>query len=410
MPASIKTVLIGIFVIVAAAIVVSMLLYIHPKVGDNGKTFRIRFTDVDKIDVGTRVTYAGHPVGEVVSIKELPEARTSRLNYEGDVYVYELEVKVDSGVDVFNTDEVTVRTSGLLGEKNIEINPMPPKPGQPLFKVENQVLYAIPVATVEGTLKAFSELTKKVEGTLSSIKIIIDDIKKEEIVKDVSKITKNLVDITHALNHPEKWTATIDNITALSDKALHSWGTVDDALNNFYAVSDKANRSWPKVDHVLDQINTAAVNAKDFTNAAKQIVDYTKSGKGTLGRLFIGNDLYLQLKSIFHKGENLMSDINQFGLLFQTNKRWQRLEAQRRQLVQTLSNPNEFTNYFNNEMENISANLSSVSSILGESQYNDPRSLMYNPNFTFQFSELMRNVGNMEETIKLYNEQLANMD
>ncbi len=410
MPASIKTVLIGIFVIVAAAIVVSMLLYIHPTVGDNGKTLRIRFTDVDKIDVGTRVTYAGHPVGEVISIKELPEARTSRLNYEGDVYVYEIEAKVDSGVDVFNTDEVTARTSGLLGEKNIEIMPMPPKPGQPLFKVENQVLYAVPVGTVESTLKSFSELTKKIEKTLDSIQTVIEDIKKEEIVPDVGKITKNLVDITHALNRPEKWTEAIDNLTTLSNKAVHSWDTVDNTLKNAYALTDKANRSWPKVDHALDQFNIAAGNTKDFTHSAKQIIDYTKSGKGSLGRLFMGNDLYLQVKSVLHKGDNLMSDINQFGLLFQTNKRWQRLEAQRRQLVQTLSDPNQFTNYFNNEMDNISANISSVSMILNESQYNDPRSLFYNPDFTYRFSELMRNVGNMEETIKLYNEQLANVD
>jgi phospholipid/cholesterol/gamma-HCH transport system substrate-binding protein len=410
MPASIKTVLIGIFVIVAAVVLVSMLLYIHPTVGDNAKTLRIRFTDVDKIDIGTRVTYAGHPVGEVVSIKELPEARTSRLNYEGDVYVYEIEAKVDSGVDVFNTDEVTVRTSGLLGEKNVEINPMPPKPGQPLFKVENQVLYAIPVGTVESTLKSFSELTKKIEDTLKSIQVVIDDIKKEEIVEDVSKITKNLVDITHALNRPDKLTEMIDNMTTLSDRALHSWDTVDNTLNNAYAISDNAYRSWPKVDRALDQFNAAADNTKEFTNSAKQIIDYTKSGKGSMGRLFMGSDLYLQVKSILHKGENLMGDINQFGLLFQTNKRWQRLEAQRRNLVQTLSDPNQFTNYFNNEMDNISSNLSSVSMILNNSQYSDPRSLYFNPNFTLQFSELMKNVANMEETIKLYNEQLANMD
>lgn len=410
MPGSIKTVLIGIFVIIAAAIVVSMLLYIHPTVGDNAKTLRIRFTDVDKIDIGTRVTYAGHPVGEVVSIKELPEARTSRLNFEGDVYVYEIEVKVDSAVDVFNTDEVTVRTSGLLGEKNIEINPMPPKPGQPLFKVENQVLYAVPVGTVEGTLKSISELSKRVEETLERIQVVVEDIKKEEIVKDIGTITKNLAEIARALNHPEKLTETIDNIHSVSQRAVKSWDTVDETLRNVYAFTDKVHRSWPKVERALDQLNAAADNTKDFTSSAKQIVDYAKSGKGSVGRLFMGNDLYLQVKSILHKGENLMADVNQFGLLFQTNKRWQRLEAQRRHLVQTLSNPVQFTDYFNNEMENITANLSSVSSILNDTQYNDPRSLYYNPNFTLEFSNLMRNVGNMEETIKLYNEQLATQE
>lgn len=414
MPASIKTVLIGIFVIVAAAIVVSMLLYIHPSVGDNGKTIRVRFTDVDKIDVGTRVTYAGHPVGEVVSIQELPEARTSRLNYEGDVYVYEIEAKIDSGVDIFNTDQVTVRTSGLLGEKNIEINPLPPKVGQPLFKIENQVLYALPVSTVESTLKSFSVLTKQIEETLEHIQVIVDNINKEEIVQGVGKITQNLVDITHALNRPEQWTQAVDNITTISNKAVLSWDTVDQTLQNAYGLTDQAKQAWPKVDSTLNQVNAAAgnindatINAKEFTNGINQLVNYVRSGQGSLGRLFMANDLFLQVKSIFHKGNTLMSDINQFGLLFQTNKKWQRLEAQRRQLVQTLSDPNQFAEYFNNEMDNISSNLSSVSMILNESQYSDPRSLIYNPEFTFRFSELMKNVEGMEETIKLYNEQLT---
>jgi len=410
MPASIKTVLIGIFVIIAAGIIVSMLLFIHPTVGDNAKTLHIRFTDVDKIDIGTRVTYAGHPVGEVVSIKEIPEARTSRLNFDGDVYVYEIEAKVDSSVDVYNTDEITVRTSGLLGEKNIEINPLPPKTGQPLFKVENQILYAVPVGSVESTLKTFSEVSRKINETLEDIQNSIKTIQKEEIIEGVSKITKNLVDITHALNQPEKWSETVDNLTALADKANRSWKTVDETIHNVYQISDQAKESWQKFDHALDEFYAASVNTKEITNTAKLIIDRTKQGQGTVGKLLADNDLYLQLKAVLHKGSNLMTDINRFGLLFQTNKRWQRVEAQRRRLVERLSDPYQFSNYFNNEMEQISSSLSEVSMILNQTDYNDPRSLYFNPEFTSRFYKLMKNVEGMEETIKLYNEQLASQE
>lgn len=389
MPAPVKTILIGIFVIIAAGIVVSMLLYIHPTVGDNAKTLRMRFTDVDKIDIGTRVTYSGHPVGEVISIRELPEARTERESYKGNVYVYEVEAKVDSGVNVFNTDEISARTSGLLGEKNIEITPLPAQSGQPLYQVENQVIYAVPSGTVESTLKKFSELTKKIEETLDSVQSVIDLIKKEEIVQGIGKITRNLVDITHALNRPEKWSQTLDNITTLSERA---------------------NKSWTTVDSTLDQLHAAAINAKDFTHSANQIIEQTKRGQGTLGHLFVGNDLYLQVKSILHKGENLMNDINRFGLLFQTNKRWQRLEAERRRLVQNLSDPNQFSEYFDKEMDQISNSLFDVSMIINESQGNDPSSLRYNPDFINRFTQLMRNVEGMEETIKLYNEQLNSQE
>jgi len=410
MPASIKTVLIGIFVLIAAGIIISLLLFIHPTVGDNAKTLRIRFTDVDKIDVGTRITYAGHPVGEVISVKEVPEARTGRLNFEGDVYIYEIIAKVDSSVDVYNSDEITVRTSGLLGEKNIEINPMPPLKDQPLFKVENQILYAVPVGSVESTLKAFAEVTKKINETLEDIQVSIKTIQQEEIVEGVSKITKNLVEITHALNQPEKWSQAVDHVTELAEKANTSWKTVDDTIQNAYSISDDVKKSWPKVDRTIDELHLASVNTKDITQTAKQLVENTRQGQGTIGQLLVGNDLYLQLKSVMHKGSNLMGDINQYGLLFQTNKRWQRLEAQRRQLVQTLSDPTQFSNYFNKEMNQISASLSDVSMILNQSDYNDPRSLYFNPEFTTKFYQLMKNVEGMEETIKLYNEQLASQD
>lgn len=410
MPGSMKTALIGIFVLIASAIIVFMLLFIHPTVGDNAKTLRIRFTDVDKIDIGTRVTYAGHPVGEVVSIKELPEARTGRLNFEGDVYIYEIIATVDSSVDVYNTDEITVRTSGLLGEKSIEINPLPPTTGQPLFKVENQILYAVPVGTVESTLKTFSEVTRKINDTLDDIQNSIKTIQKEEVVENFGKVTKNLVDITHALNQPEKWSAAVDDITALADNMHKSWKSVDDTIQNVYTISDSVKKSWGKVDHSLDQLYTASVNAKNFTDSANQIIEYTKQGQGNIGKLFMGDDLYLQIKSVTHKGSNLMSDINQFGLLFQTNKGWQRLAAQRRQLVKTLSDPQQFSNYFNNEMSKISSSLSDVTMILNQTDYNDPYSLYYDQEFTTKFYQLMKNVEGMEETIKLYNEQLASQD
>lgn len=392
MPASIKTILIGIFVIIGTAIVVSMLLFIHPSVGDNAKTLRIRFTDVDKIDIGTRITFAGHPVGEVVSIKELPDVRTTRSPRDGEIYVYEIEAKVDSAVDIFNTDEVLVRTSGLLGEKNIEINPMAPKAGEKIFQVGDQILYAVPTSTVETTLK-------KIESALDEIDSLIEKVKSEKIVEGVAKVTNNLVDITHALNHPEKWNQAVDNIAVLTDKARKSWDTVDSTLQNIYRLSDDANKSWPKVDQALDHMTEA-------TGTAKNIILDTSNGKGTIGHLFVGNDLYLQVKSILHKGNTIMEDISEYGILFNTNKRWQRKEAERRRLVQRLSNPYQFANYFNNEMDQISSSLSNVSMILNDSNC-DPWSLIYNPDFTANFSELIKNVGNMEETLKLYNEQLT---
>lgn len=388
MPASIKNILIGIFVIASIGVIIFMLLFLHPSVGDNAKTLRVRFTDVDKVTLGTRVTFAGKPVGEVVSIEEIPSIRTGRISKHGDVYVYELVLKVDSGVDLFNTDQIILRTSGLLGERNIEINPLPLKPGETLKNIENEVLYAEQTTSVEDTMKQIGELSKKFGTALDDVHSMMEVIKKEQVVEIISTSAQNLLEITQALNHPEKLRQTVENVHHLTEKALDSWKTVDETLISFR--------------------NTAS-QAVSFADKANQMIDYARQGKGTLGKLVMGDELFLRLKSIFHKGEGVMNDINHYGILFHLDKRWQRLQASRLRLLEKLSCPNEFARYFNDEMDQISASLSRVSVVLNETECY-PKSLLYHPDFSKRFSELLKRVDNMDESLKMYNEQLIDQE
>jgi phospholipid/cholesterol/gamma-HCH transport system substrate-binding protein len=425
-----KNILIGLFVFAAVGIIIFILLFLHPSIGDYGKILRVRFTDIDKVNLGTRVTFAGKPMGEVVLIRELPEARTSRISEHGDVYVYELVLKVDSGVDVFNTDVITLRTSGLLGERNIEITPRPLKPGHKLKNVENEVLYAAQTTSVEDTMKRIGILSKKFDIVLDDLHHLMGEIEHHEVVAKISKSIDNILDITSALNQPEKWRQTLDNMLTLSERANHSWNSIDTSLQNIYSLTDRANRSWTTidktldnfhdlslrvqrswstVDHAFNDFHTTARNAVAFTEKANQIIDYMRQGKGSLGQLVIGDELYLRLKSILHKGEVVMDDINSYGLLFHLNKRWQRLQGRRLHLLEKLSSPNAFAKYFNQEMDQISASLSRVSLVLNESECY-PQPLIYNCRFTQRFAELLKRVENMEETLKIYNEQVIAQD
>ena len=57
---------IGAFVITALSIIVATLLFLRPSIGNNEQKIWVRFSDIDKITVGTRVLFAGRPVGQVV--------------------------------------------------------------------------------------------------------------------------------------------------------------------------------------------------------------------------------------------------------------------------------------------------------------------------------------------------------
>jgi phospholipid/cholesterol/gamma-HCH transport system substrate-binding protein len=380
-----KNILIGIFVLAAIGLIVFMLLFLHPSVGDSAKTFRVRFADIDKVNVGTRVTYAGRPVGEVVAIKELPEIDRTPSEKGKDVYVYELTLKVDSSVDIFNSDEILLRTSGLLGERNIEITPLPTHTGEKLEKIENQVLYAAQTASVEDTLKQITSISKKFEQVLDDIHVILKDVQDKKVVEKISNSIANIEEITKTLNQPKKLNRILDNIVTLTDEVNRTWKTVDSTVEEFYAT---------------------AANARTFAEKANQIIDHVRHGQGTVGQLFMNEDLYLRLRSIMHKGETTMNAINTYGILFQLDKRWQRIEAQRMNLLKRLASPEAFVSYFNHEMNEISASLSHVSMLLNESEC-CTQPLMYNPSFTQRFAELLKGIEHMEESVKMYNEQLV---
>lgn len=393
---TLKNILIGIFVISAFGILSFMLLFLHPTVGDNAKTLTVRFADVDKVNVGTRVTYAGRPVGEVVEINEIPEARTSRINKNGDIYVYELILKVDSSVDVYNSDEITLRTSGLLGERNVEINPLPLKPNEKLQLVEHQVIFAEPTSSVEDTMKKLSIVADQFQIVLDDVHNVLDKFQKEEILEKVSHGLKNIVEISDALNQPKIWRETVTNIHTLSEEVNKSWKKVDTTLDNVVTVTDKANLKWsPLVDQTLEDV--------------QKLISHTAGGNGSVGQLFMKDELYLRMKSIFHKGSTVMDDISHYGVLFQLDKRWQRLQGRRLKLLEKLSSPDEFAYHFSQEMDEISNSIYQVTQLLNLSN-GCPQALIFNTDFTTRFSDLLRQVGTMEETLQLYNEQLVNQE
>ncbi|HEY4832478.1 MAG TPA: MlaD family protein [Waddliaceae bacterium] len=354
-----KNALLGAFILSAFAVVVFIFLFLHPSLGDKGQLIRVRFTDIDKINVGTRVTFAGKPVGEVDQIIELEDVRQGRTEYKGDVYVYELVLVIDSGLKIYNSDVISARTSGLLGEKSISIEPQPPKPGQELKVVNKEILYAEQVGSVEDTFKEFKEVAEKFDVALDSFTDTLHEIREKKI-----------------------------------------WDNIASTVENLSEISTKINESWPDVDTTITNVSATAVNFKEIT-------DNIREAKGTIGQLISKDDMYLRTTSLLSKGETVMDDINHYGILFHLDKGWQRLRARRMNLMQKLSTPQEFRNYFNDEIDQVSTSLARVSIILDKtSEYPMCPFIMDNTEFHKVFAELLRRVETLQESLKMYNIQL----
>ncbi|NGX42467.1 MAG: hypothetical protein K940chlam7_00747 [Chlamydiae bacterium] len=352
-----KNFLIGIFVVSALGIIIFMLFFLHPYIGDEGQTLRVRFTDIDKVNIGTRVVFAGKPVGEVATINELEEVRTGRTEHKGDIYVYELELAVDTGVKIYNTDRISLRTSGLLGEKSISIDPEPAETGLEIRIVNDEILYADQAGSVEETFKELKEVADKFDEALNLITETLQELRDRHLWENLAN--------------------TAENISDISTRLAESWDNVEDTINNITDIS---------------------ANTRDIT---ENIIE----GEGTLGKLVSNDDLYLRTTSILSKGETALDDINHYGILFHLDKGWQRLRARRMNLLQKLRTPQEFRNFFNDEVNQISTSLSRVGVVLDKSE-NYPY-IMEDREFKKVFAELMRRVEGLEEALKMYNIQLV---
>jgi phospholipid/cholesterol/gamma-HCH transport system substrate-binding protein len=163
-----KNILIGLFVTGAIAIMIALVLFLKPTVGDGKKILNVRFTNIAGISVGTRVTFAGKPIGEVVHIREIPQARDT-ADDQGRIYLYELTLKVDSSVDVYSSDEIAIKTTGLMGEKSIAILPRIAPKDTPAFLIEGQVVYANSTDALENTFNQVARAANRLEGAISNL-------------------------------------------------------------------------------------------------------------------------------------------------------------------------------------------------------------------------------------------------
>lgn len=442
-----KNILIGLFVIVAGCLITIGLLFLEPSLGDAKQTLRVRFTNIDKVGIGTRVTFAGKPIGKVVNIYEVNDARKSAKDTNGEVYFYELELKVDSGVNIYDTDDIVVRSSGLLGEKNIAIIPRPSIGEEQPRLVTEEIILANKSGSVEHALEELTELASKARHTLDhvvelirtnsneihytikemhqamgNLDVALETVNANKLVDNVNDMvvsfndslgyfntglahlqdnhfwqnvattTDNLNSIMSAINQPEQWKETVENLHLLAKRLPASWETIDVSLN--------------RIADMTEGLQNLSHDAKSLIKNTDIIAGNIAQGKGTLGQLIMNDALYLRAIAVMGKVDTIMNDINHYGILFQNNKSWQRQRIKRMNMLYKLNSPQAMQLYFDEEISQINAGLGRISVVLENMKNSQPKdSLLQNKNFAEEFTEILRQLKGLEGTLTLYNQE-----
>jgi phospholipid/cholesterol/gamma-HCH transport system substrate-binding protein len=397
-----KNTLIGLFVACAIVIAVSLVMFLDPNVGDGKKVLKVRFANIAGLGVGTRVTCAGKPVGEVATISEVPNARHLPTDERGKVFLYELELKVDSSVQFYSTDEIAIRTTGLMGEKSIAI--IPNAVGKTSM-VSDEIIFANSIDPLENTFAQVSKAAGNLQSTVGHLDGWFLENQKNlaDSIKSFDKTMARMSTVLESI-HDEKLIASLKES---SDLLAANLGLLHNALEEDGLLHKTANLV-NNLDQTVTYFNTEGVQTLRYMN---QISRDIATGTGTIGRFINSDDFYLRLSSVMGKTETLMNDINHYGILFQYDKSWQRSRTKRANQLKALETPGEFRSFFEGEVDTIQTSLGRLSELLDRASNVDTRDKIFQSDeFKLGFGSLYRKVQSLTDTIKLYNEELVQKD
>ncbi len=394
-----KNILIGFFTIMAISTTIMIILFLKPSIGDGKKTLNVRFSNIAGINIGTRVCFAGRPVGEVESIIEVPNARGEKKDELGRFYYYQLKLKVDSSIDIYNSDVIAIQTTGLMGEKSIGITPKAAKKNQELQLITDEIIFAQSIDSLENTVYQFTDLADKIEKTFTNANNWFE--KNQNSLSNIISSLSRVIGSADNLNIVESTKASLDNFAESMNNVNISLTELKDAdaiakfnylLENLAMTSEFVNKEGKDIFKNIDAITT---DLKDAT--------------GTIGKLINNDDLYLRVNSLMSKADVLMNDINHYGVLFQYDKHWQRLRMKRANQMQALNNPKKFKEYFETELDGINTSLARITTIIDRAKNdNEKEKIINSNNFKKDFANLLRDVDSLRNNLKLYNQEIFN--
>lgn len=397
-----KNMLIGLFVVTAITIAISMILFLEPTVGDGKKNLQVRFANVAGIQVGTRVTYAGKPVGEVIEISEVTNAREQPSDETGKVYLYQLSLKVDSKVSVYNTDEIAIRSTGLMGERSIAILPKAAPKGRVPQLITDQVIYATSIDPLENTFSQITKTAMKLQESVSHFDEWFDQNK--------DSLAAAIRSVDGAMGKAETVLTSVDE----QNLVFSARNSIDLLSDNLQLIRSSLNddQLLTKASSLLSNLDEAAasynIDGAQTLRNLNMITQDVAAGTGTLGRFITSEDFYLRVNSLMAKAETLMNDVNHYGILFQYDKGWQRSRTKRANQMKALESPNEFRTYFEGEVDTIQTSLGRLTELLGRAADTPERQkIIQSEPFKRDFASLLRQVQSLTDSIKLYNEGLV---
>jgi len=234
--------LVGLFVLVAAGILLVTIFTLSGALGPAAKTYHAHFTFSGGIEPGAVVRYAGGPkIGRVEQLRIDPQNSS----------LVDVTFSVKSDLPVKTDSKVKIMSISPLGDNHLELlpgsNDAPmAAPGSLLPSVNYIDFNALAEQVIQLTPQA-QELIQTLNASAAQLKGTLDRVNDLLSPRNRANLSATLAD-TRGLIHETRpqLRSTLDHVDALTPK-------VDSLLQNLRTTSDEANRVLAHVDDLVGE-------------------------------------------------------------------------------------------------------------------------------------------------------------
>src|SRR5712664_1584883 len=221
--------LVGLFVIVATALLIGIVFAISGAVGRSTHTYRAYFPFAGGIESGSGVRYSGGPkIGRVDTVRLDPQ-NPARI---------EISFRVESDLPVKTDSRVKIMSLSPLGDNHLEILPGTPKaalaPDGAQLTGENYVDFNAITAQINDLGPHATELIATLNARATELKVTVERVNDLLSVQNRANLSGTLAS-TRGMIEENRPTlkATLEHVNALTVK-------LDPLLDNFKKTSEEA--------------------------------------------------------------------------------------------------------------------------------------------------------------------------
>lgn len=300
-----------------------ILAYMTFKVGgfsffrENGYRLYVVFNTASGLDKKAPVQISGVEVGRVEEIKLADEGARITL-------------RIQSGVKIKRGGYASVRSSGLLGDRFVEI--VPGK--ENVFLKDGDVLSAQQGAPdMENLMNQFSSIAEDVKVITSSLREVLGSPEGKESLKD---IVANVRSLTKGINefvqtNRDSLGRSVANFESFSDSLKKNGNELMASLNNVSKKLERGEGTIGKLindDEAYNKLNASLDDLGKSLKSVEAITQKVERGEGTIGKLFADDKAYENLNGALEGLSNAVGRIERFKTYVGFRTEYQLQESQ----------------------------------------------------------------------------------